>query len=149
MISRPGEPSVLCGISVMVRSPTVLAPNARRSSAWRSIGMAAQIQAERILLVREQLHLGPRRRIRQADDRQSAFLAAAEQIRLAQIAVALRAVAVLDGAVDGAEQLRAAGGQRHARRDQAVAGAGLDQRFEHLLVDDAQVELFAELMQAR
>ena len=35
-------------------------------------------------------------------------VAAAEQMRLALVAIALRAAAVLDGAVDGAEQPRAA-----------------------------------------
>ena len=75
------------------------------------------------------------------------LFAAAEQVGLSELAIALGAVAVLDRAVDGAEQLGAAGRQPDASRHEAVARAGLDQRFEHLLVDDAKVELFAELME--
>ena len=39
--------------------------------------------------------------------------------------------------------------QRHAGRHQPVARARLHQRFEHPLVDEAQVELFAQLVQRR
>jgi hypothetical protein len=76
-------------------------------------------------------------------------VAAAEEIRLAELAIALGAVAVLDRAVDGAEQLGASRGQADAGRDETVARARLHQRFEHLLVDDAEIELFAELMDRR
>src|SRR5688572_21011406 len=109
--------------------------------------MAAEIQAERVFFVRQQLHLGPWRTIWQANNREAAFVSAAEQIRLSEIAIALRPVAVLERAIDAAEQLSASGMQRDALWNQAVARTGLDQRFQDLLVDDAQVELFTELMQ--
>ena len=67
-------------------------------------GMAAQIEPERFLLVGQPLHLGPggpvgpqaRRPVR-CDGRRGL----AEEIRLALLAVALHAGAVLDGGVDG------------------------------------------------
>ena len=85
--------------------------------------MAAQVQTERILFVRQQLHFGPRRRIRQPDDREVVVVAAAEEIRLAELAIALGAVAVLDRAVDGAEQLGASRGQADAGRDNDDGGS--------------------------
>ena len=111
--------------------------------------VAAEIETQRILLVRQQFHLGPRRRVRQADQRKALLLVpAAEEIRLAILAIALRAAAMLDGAVDGREQPGAPERRRHAGRNQRVARAGLDERLEHALVDEAEIELFAELLHA-
>src|SRR5690606_38550568 len=105
-------------------------------------GVAAQVEAERLLFEAQQLHLVPWRAVRDPDDRQSAAVAAAaEEIRLAPLAVPLRAAAVLEGPVDGAEERGAAAGERHARRQERVARAGLDQRFEDALVADAEVHL--------
>ena len=69
--SRPGAPSV----ELRQVGEHEIADRARAERAQR-VGvaierMAAQIEAERVLLVREQLHLGPRRRLRQADERQA------------------------------------------------------------------------------
>ena len=60
---------------------------------------------------------------------------------------------MLAGAVDRREQPGADHVQRRGctllRGDQRIAGAGLHQRFEHALVGEAQVELFAQRMQRR
>ena len=80
--------------------------------------MAAEIEAERVLFVCEELHLRPRRRLGQADQREALLLvAAAEEIGLSVLAIALRASAVLDRAVHRGEQARASE-RRAARRSE-------------------------------
>ena len=61
------------------------------------------------------------------------------------VAVALVPAAVLDAPVDGGEEpgARADGGARCRRRER-VERAGLDQAFEHALVDEPQVDVLAE-----
>ena len=62
----------------------------------------------------------------------------AEQAMLAGLRVALRLLRVVHGLVEHRHQLRAAAKRIH--------GAALDQRFQHALVQQPQVNFFAELI---
>ncbi len=121
--------------------------------------MAAQIQAERFLLEREQLLFRPRHRVRQA--RRGRHLiaaavvvrsAAAEQERLTAFAILLTPAAMLDRAIDRREQPRAAQRARLCHplrvvRIERIERARLRQALEHALVDQAQVDLLAHAIE--
>src|SRR5688572_33377138 len=103
--------------------------------------MARPVQPERVFLVLQLLDFGPRRRRggRGRAGRPRSVVVAAEQLRLAEIVVALSTRPVLTRRINRREQP----GSRFARwyvRVQTVARAGLHQRLEHALVRDAKVD---------
>jgi hypothetical protein len=73
--------------------------------------VAAQVEAERVLLVREQFHLAPRRGVGQPNQRQTvlAVVASTKQVRLTVVSIALGPAAVFDRAIHRGQQLGAAG----------------------------------------
>ena len=112
--------------------------------------MAAHVEAERFLLERQLLRLGPGRRVGQRRSAGASPGSSSEPIirrtaGTALIAVALVAAAVLERPVDGGEQPRARAARlASAAARERVERARLDQALEHPLVHQPQIDVLAQ-----
>ena len=149
---RVTMPPTQTSASDCVSSRERCAPNAFSSLGEALERMAAHVEAERFLLERERLRLGPRRDVgqRTASSASRRLRRAAEELRLALVAIALVPAAVVDAPGRRPAKQPRAPGQIVVRPPgrRGVERAGLDQALEDLLVDQPQVDLLAQARRA-